>query len=110
MALSFSALFQTETFINGYVVFVYSSNNPIIFFRMSNLIYPFASTLHPIDNSALLTHEIFLISHGGKIQGFDTKNRLDFARKINDLFNSLIYIAIFIFTVYLRFIDLNHSF
>lgn len=49
MVLSFPALFQAETFINGYVVFVYSSNNPIIFFRMSNLIYPFASPVYIYD-------------------------------------------------------------
>ncbi|HHV9242381.1 TPA: hypothetical protein ACUQSE_001928 [Escherichia coli] len=107
---SFPALFLPETFINTLAL----SAGLMACFRhlvaLSNLIYPFASILHPIDNAALLTHEIFLISHGGKIQGFDTKNRLDFARKTNDLLNSLIYIVMFIFSIYLRFSDFNHSF
>jgi len=61
-----------ETFINRLAGFACLSVDFNHGESMSNLIYPFASTLHLIDNSALLTHEIFLNSHGGKIQGFDT--------------------------------------
>lgn len=103
-------MFPPEILINTFALFAGLMDCFRHLPALSNLIYPFASTLHPIDNSALLTHEIFLISHGGKIQGFDTKNSLDFARKINDWFKSLIYKVMFIFTVYLRFSDFNHSF
>lgn len=99
-----------ETFINDYVVFVYYPLNLIMFFRMSNLIYPFTSKLYLIDNSALLTHEIFLISNGGKIQGFDTPNRPNFARKTSDLVKLLKYMQMFIFPDCLQFSDPNHSF
>ncbi len=75
MMPSFPALFQTETFINGYVVFVYSSNNPIIFFRMSNLIYPFASPMYAYDLYGVFCGFIFLFYVAGKIQCIDGKKR-----------------------------------
>ncbi len=75
MVLSFPALFQAETFINGYVVFVYSSNNPIIFFRMSNLIYPFASPVYIYDLYGLFCSLTFLFYLAGKIQCIDGKKR-----------------------------------
>ncbi len=75
MALSFPALFQAETFINGYVVFVYSLNNPIIFFRMSNLIYPFASPMYAYDLYGVFCGFIFLFYVAGKIQCIDGKKR-----------------------------------
>lgn len=75
MMPSFPALFQTETFINGYVVFVYSSNNPIIFFRMSNLIYPFASHMYAYDLYDVFCGLIFLFRVAGKLQCIDDKKR-----------------------------------
>lgn len=74
MMLSFSALFQAETFINGYVVFVYSSNNPIIFFRMSNLIHPFASPMYAYDLYGVFCGSIFCFMLLAKYNVLTVKN------------------------------------
>lgn len=44
-----TVLFLTETLINNYVDFDYSLLNLSLFLRMSNLIYPFASSTKHYD-------------------------------------------------------------
>lgn len=73
--LPFSVLFPAETFINDYVVFVYSPLNLIMFFRMSNLIYPFASPVYAYDLYGVFYGLIFLFYVAGKIQCIDDKKR-----------------------------------
>lgn len=72
--LSFPALFQTETFINDYVVFVYSPLNLIIFFRMSNLIHPFASLMYDYDLYGVFYGLIFCFMLLAKYNVLTTKN------------------------------------
>lgn len=64
-----------ETFINDYVVFVYYPLNLIMFFRMSNLIYPFASPVYVYDLYGVFCGLIFLFRVAGKLQCIDAKKR-----------------------------------